>query len=454
MRSLFSGVAGLQNHQTRMDVLGNNIANVNTIGFKKGRVTFQDMLSQTIAGAARPREDVGGVNPKQVGLGMTIAAIDTLHSQGSLQTTGNMTDLAIQGEGMFVLSEGDKQYYTRAGAFGIDSQGVLVNQATGLRVQGWQAERIEGQDIINTAAPIGNIAIPLGTKEQATATTEVYLQSNLDKRLELIGGDATDLDRQKGTWTTTFGIFDSFGNEHTLQIGFQRSELPNQWLATVNIISEDETIIPDVSIATEGRNENTFRIAFDNLGALQSIGDNEVDQLITGALQAEVSFAVPGATGDLRQTFNLNLGEVGSYTESLTQFAESSSSKIVRQNGNGMGFLESFRIDQSGTVAGVFSNGVNRSLAQLALASFSNPGGLEKSGETNFIFTNNSGAANIGASGTAGKGKIVSGSLEMSNVDLAEQFTDMIVTQRGFQANSRTITTSDQMLQELLQLKR
>ena len=145
MRSLYSGVSGLQNHQTRMDVIGNNISNVNTTGFKRGRVNFQDMLSQQMSGAAKPTESVGGVNPKEVGLGMTVASIDTIHTQGSLQTTGVQTDLAIQGNGFFVLKNGDKTYFTRAGNFGIDNQGTLVNPANGLRVQGWMAEEINGR---------------------------------------------------------------------------------------------------------------------------------------------------------------------------------------------------------------------------------------------------------------------------------------------------------------------
>ena len=457
MRSLFSGVSGLQNHQTRMDVLGNNISNVNTVGFKKGRVTFQDMLSQTLAGAARPTDDLGGVNPKQIGLGMTIASIDTLHTQGSLQTTGNMTDIALQGEGMFVLSEGEQLFYSRAGAFGLDADGILVNPANGMRVQGWQAQRVDGQDIINSSAAIGDLQIPIGAKDPAQATTEVFMASNLDKRLPEIPPGASALDTQRGTWTTTFDVFDSFGNTHTLQVNFKKVVgLPNQWNAEV--VVDPASIVPTntlVDVGPGGNTGNTFTVNFDNLGALQAITDAQGDTQAAGNLQVQVAFDVADAEGGgARQTFNLNLGEVGAYRDAITQFAESSSTKIVRQNGNGMGFLDSFRIDQSGVITGVFSNGANRPLGQLALAMFANAAGMEKAGDTTFVVTNNSGDANIGPSGQAGRGSVIAGTLEMSNVDLAEQFTDMIVTQRGFQANSRTITTSDQMLQELLSLKR
>jgi len=192
---------------------------------------------------------------------------------------------------------------------------------------------------------------------------------------------------------------------------------------------------------------------------LADVRDAAGNAINAGALQAQVSYDVPDATlppgaATVRQTFNLNLGSVGAYREAITQFADASSTKAVRQNGYGMGYLETFKIDQSGTITGVYTNGSNRVIGQIGLASFTNPGGLEKAGENTYVVSNNSGQPNVGASGTAGKGKVIAGTLEMSNVDLAEQFTDMIVTERGFQANSRTITTSDQMLQELLQLKR
>jgi flagellar hook protein FlgE len=189
------------------------------------------------------------------------------------------------------------------------------------------------------------------------------------------------------------------------------------------------------------------------------VEDAQGDLIDVGDLQVQVAFDVLGATEDepgtpIRQTFNLNVGEAGSVVNTITQFAETSSTKAFKQNGYGMGYLDNFKIDQSGVITGVYSNGTNRTLGQIAMATFTNQNGLEKAGETTFVVTNNSGDPDIGPSGIAGKGKIIAGALEMSNVDLAEQFTDMIVTQRGFQANSKTITTSDTMLQELLNLKR
>ncbi len=461
MRSLWAGVSGLTNHQTRMDVLGNNIANVNTNGFKKGRVTFQDMLSQTLAGAAKPTNEVGGVNPQQVGLGMQVSTIDTIHTQGALQSTGVMTDVALQGNGFFILNAGDKRYYTRNGAFGLDQDGRLVNPADGQRVQGWMAQTIGGQTFVNNAADIQDLVIPVGSKDPAKATTDVWFASNLDKRTPEIPANATAQTIQEGTWQTTFDIFDSFGRAHKLQVNFTKvTGVANRWQAEVQVDPAAQVgTNPRVQIGAGASTVNTFALDFDNFGALADVRDAAGNVINAGALQAAVSYDVPDATlppgaATVRQTFNLNLGSVGAYREAITQFADASSTKATRQNGYGMGYLETFKIDQSGTITGVYTNGSNRVIGQIALASFTNPGGLEKAGDNTYVVSNNSGQPNVGASGTAGKGKVIAGTLEMSNVDLAEQFVDMIVTERGFQANSRTITTSDQMLQELLQLKR
>jgi flagellar hook protein FlgE len=197
-------------------------------------------------------------------------------------------------------------------------------------------------------------------------------------------------------------------------------------------------------------------MTFNNLGAIATVADAQGNLVDAGRIQIPVTFDVENdATGAiLTQNFLIDIGEVGSYTNSTTQFAETSSTKAFRQDGYSMGYLESYKIDQSGVITGVYSNGTERDMGQIALATFTNPGGLEKVGETAFSRTINSGDALVGPSGIAGKGKVISGTLEMSNVDLAEQFTDMIVTQRGFQSNSKTIQTADQMLQELLTLKR
>jgi flagellar hook protein FlgE len=372
-----------------------------------------------------------------------------------------MTDVALQGNGFFVLNDGDKRFYTRNGAFGLDQDGRLVNPATGLRVQGWMAQTAGGQTFVNNASEMQDLVIPVGSKDPAQATTDVWYASNLDKRTTEIPPGATQKTIQEGTRETNFDIYDSFGRVHKLQVNFSKVPgVANRWQAEVLV---DPAAQPATNTAVQvgpaANNGNVFQLDFNNLGTLADVRDAAGNLVSAGALQAAVSYDVPDVTlpagqNAVRQTFNLNLGNVGSFVDAITQFGETSSTKAVKQNGYGMGYLETFKIDQSGTITGVYTNGSNRTIGQIGLASFTNPGGLEKAGENTYQQSNNSGTANIGASGTAGKGKVIAGTLEMSNVDLAEQFTDMIVTERGFQANSRTITTSDQMLQELLQLKR
>jgi flagellar hook protein FlgE len=465
MRSLFSGVSGLQNHQTRMDVIGNNISNINTTGFKRGRVGFQDILYQQLQGAARPTEDLGGVNPKEVGLGMSIASIDTLHVQGSLQTTGVQTDLAIVGNGFFILDDTGKQLFTRAGAFSVDSDGIMVNPANGMKVQGWMAREVEGYTVLDVSRPVEQIEIPVGGKDPARATTLVNFACNLDKRIPELPENPTGDQVLRSTWSTTIDVYDSFGDKHVLQVEFTRVPgTANSWNANVNVDPQNEV----QTNATIGFGEEppaaggptTFIVNFSNNGTLLSAEDGAGN--VSGAggqVQMNVAYDVQTATPNedgtpVRQEFVLNLGTVGGFTNSLTQYAESSSSKAVEQDGRTMGYLDNFTIDSSGIITGIFSNGSTRTLAQVAIATFTNQGGLEKAGDNTFRVSNNSGLANIGPSGIAGKGKIIAGTLEMSNVDMAEQFVDMIVTQRGFQANSRTIQTADQLLQELLTLKR
>ena len=465
MRSLFSGVSGLQNHQTRMDVIGNNIANVNTYGFKKNRVNFQDIFYQQLQGAARPTDTLGGVNPKEVGLGMSVASIDTIHTQGTLQTTGVGTDLAIQGTGFFVMDDRGSQLFTRAGTFGLDQDGTLVNPGDGMKVQGWMAQDIDGTQFLDTSRSVEDLVIPVGSKDAAKATTMVDFACNLDKRTPEIPEGATNLQAREGAWSTSIDIYDSFGDKHTFQVDFTRVPgVNNSWNARVAVDPQNET--PTNTSAGLGATPPAaggpavFTVNFNNQGTIQSALDGAGNE--SGAqgqvimnVGYDVQSATPGDNGaPVRQNFQLNLGTVGGLVNSITQYAEKSSTKVFEQDGHNMGYMENFKIDGSGIITGIYSNGTSRTLGQVAMASFPNQGGLEKAGDNTFRVTNNSGNANISPSGIAGKGKIIAGALEMSNVDMADQFTDMIITQRGFQANSRTIQTADQLLQELLTLKR
>ena len=439
MRSLFAGVSGLQNHQTRMDVVGNNISNVNTYGFKKGRVTFQDMISQSLSSAARPQNGKGGINPQQVGLGMMVSTIDTIHTQGALQVTGVNTDLAIQGEGFFIEKSGNKTLFSRNGAFSVDSTGSLVNPATGFRVQGWMSQTDEaGLDTINTAATVEDITIPVSKKDPARATENTTFFSNLQKTGENHQSDIT--------------IYDSTGTPHQLRATFTRTDATNTWEMNFDVPTATEGSI-NASAGDPGAGTGTtLTLVFNDNGSLTSVGDG-TNTDAEGELVPNITFTYPGTAGEVTQTINLAIGAVG-IPNGITQFESPSTTKAISQDGYTMGMLDGFSIDDSGTITGIYSNGNRRSLAQVGLAKFANAGGLEKSGNSMFSESNNSGAANIGVAGGAGLGSIRAGALEMSNVDLSEQFTDMIITQRGFQANARTITTADQLLQEIIGLKR
>lgn len=462
MRSLYAGVSGMQNHQTRLDVIGNNVSNVNTTGFKRGRVNFQDMISQQLSGAAKPTTEVGGVNPKEVGLGMMVASIDTIFTQGNLQSTGVATDVAIQGNGFFVLKNGEQSFYSRAGAFGLDNEGTLVNPANGFRVQGWMAREMDGEMVLNTASNAEDLIIPIGTKDPAKATENVNFACNLNKNTPEILEGASPADIAKGTWATEFKVYDSFGNDHNLTVSFTRVlGNPNQWQGRVIVDPEnaDETQTR-VGLGTTDGVEDFFLVNFDNNGSLLSVTDSAGNNTNPeGEILLQTSFMVmdsnPDADGNpTRQTLNINLGTIGSQKNTITQSASQSSTKAFYQDGYTMGYLDNFKIDSSGIITGVYSNGTNRTIGQIALATFTNQGGLEKVGDNNYVESNNSGLANIGTSGIAGKGSLLAGALEMSNVDLTEQMTDMIVTQRGFQANSKTIQTADTLLETVMSLKR
>ena len=464
MRSLYSGVSGLNNHQIRMDVIGNNVANVNTHGFKRGRVNFQDILSQTLSGASRPSETKGGTNPKQVGLGMTVAAIDTIHTQGSLQTTGVNTDLAILGEGFFVQKMGDEELFTRYGAFSLDADGYLVNPANGYKVQGYAPiVNPDGTVSIDTSSSLTDMIIPVGTKNAAEATTLVRYRSNLNALTPVISANADEESIQKGTWRTSIDVYDSQGNKQELQMNLTKNvdangvEIANEWIATLNVIDEQNRPVNDIISQVDGNNTNAnnqFIITFNTAGAISGIrdvaGEGSPNNTIGNNLSVNLTYNIAGSDP---VNMTLDLGTAGQY-DGITQFASQSSTSAFFQDGLRMGYLQSFDIDDTGIITGIYTNGTKKALGQIAIATFTNNGGLSKVGENYYTTTPNSGLPDFTYAGNKMAGSVKAGSLEMSNVDLSTEFTDMIVTQRGFQANSRSITTSDMMLEEVLRLKR
>jgi len=658
MASLYSGVSGLKNHQTELNVIGNNIANINTIGFKGSRVNFQEALIQTTKGAGRPSSVSGGTNPIQLGLGMQVATIDTIFEQGGLETTGQITDLAIQGSGFFILGdENGNRYYTRAGAFGFDANSDLVDTSSGLYVMGKMADS-SGE--IPSLAVTDMITLPFGQQDPARATSEISLSNNLDAsatdstaRLiqsgtsnvinvsgiadngvggthtititgaqatqgfytgsnlavpggltlntvlgsglgvtdisdfaisvdgstataitgltltstvedlinsinqvagvsaELSGGEiimtrdiagseaqynfvssesvagnivnrifgipegagntfgtatalggtegqnttymATDtfvplygsgaaggihtyllelvidettglvtgfegvgdggievgtgtgglgaagvgneliIETEPTTHSTSINVYDSQGGKHTLTVEFYKSLVPNRWEWVVSTLGDE--------MVTTG---STGYVTFNSDGSLGSFDYNG------GA----TSVTIDPQNGAGNMDIVLDAGSTGNF-DGLTGFASGNhTASIIAQDGYGLGILENIAIDESGNISGIFSNGVTRVLAQILLADFTNQAGLRKAGKTMYQTSPNSGTAVEGVAGETIAATISSGALESSSVDIAQEFTNMITSQRGYQANARIITTSDEMLEELVNIKR
>jgi flagellar hook protein FlgE len=412
MRSMFSAISGLKNHQTFMDVVGNNIANVNTTGFKQSRVTFQDILSQTLRGASGPQNGRGGVNPMQVGLGTLLSGVDVIQTQGTLQSTGKLTDMAIQGDGYFVLSDGRQDFFSRDGAFDLGIDGSLVNPASGLNVMGWQAD-VTGA--IDTTVPPTSIQIPVGAGMTGKASTDVTVAGNLD---------VNTLATTPVTLSST--VYDSLGEAHAISLTFSPTATPDQWTWQATSAETGVTVTPNAGtnfrFTTAGKYDTT-NAAFN------------------------VSLTLAATSGAVTPlTFDLDLSQ-------MTQLA-ATSNLSSNTDGASAGSLTTFSVGQGGDITGIYSNGYKQPLGQIALASFANPSGLLKAGGNLFSTSANSGTATIGTPDTAGRGQIATGFLEGSNVDLAQQFTNMIMAERGFQANSRVITTSDEILQDLVNLKR
>ena len=684
LRSLMTAVTGVKAHQTMLDVTGNNIANVNTTGYKKDFTIFQDLLYQTSQGASGPGDNRGGINPSQVGLGVTVASIETIHSQGPAQYTGNKSDMMINGDGFFVLKSGASTLFSRAGAFIRDENNNLVQSGTGYRVQGYKMERdpLNPQKFVRSSE-LSDINIPMGKKMEPRATTVVKYQCNLDSRssaylpygfpdlpynekcgwpgnpsgkakikmdgveydmsfktnlasadgkgyltvtvenggkkqelvFDMVGIDggkpklaagthapaapvfpgsnpsvAMTLDyddstgglkikkpdgstvfeynlkadmrytsftlkngatetpviaefdespsKLSGTPTTltlwypktggagmerltakvhfkpdgkfdfvekiagTFpagftadnlkiavvgngsglavqqakdlanpkepfdtlaqinqggfhqtkkDIFDCQGNKYTLEVNFKKIT-ENRWRWEAFLLdSEGKQVTgPNCENGTGSSSGNSSAIVpTPSSGEIAFCGCGPICDPLEQEI--EIPFSIKGMTNS---KIKLNFGGDGDKLNGVTQYASETTTKAVYQDGYTMGVLNDYNVGKDGTISGTFSNGQVQKLYRVALATFANQQGLEKTGETAFIPTINSGEPNIDAADSGGKGKITGATLEMSNVDLTEEFTRLIISQRGFQANTRVVTTSDQILEEVVNLKR
>jgi flagellar hook protein FlgE len=416
---MYSSISGLRTHQTKMDVIGNNIANVNTVAYKKQTVSFQEVFSQVIRGASAPQGGKGGTNPQQIGLGVDVGAITTIHTQGATQRTDNPEDLMINGEGFFVVTDDanyENRYFTRAGNFTLDRDGNLVT-VDGYKVLGYTIDE-EGKP----TSTIATVRINRSETAEPSPTTEIEIRGNLDSR-------TTDEEHLADTI-----IKDSLGNSYVATFKFNKVE--------------------------DASSDEYWEITLESLRPQEEGSQNILNAPIT--VFDRVTFNQDGKLTTATQEAQINLNDIyfgdGGYItidfSGLTQYANEMDAKPYAMDGNSSGTLEGYTIDPKGVVYGVFSNGESKPLAQLVLAKFDNPMGLQKIGSNLFIDSRNSGEPQYGVADSGGFGSIASGALEMSNVDLAYEFTEMITTQRGFQANSRIITVADEMLQELVNIKR
>lgn len=485
MRSLYSGVSGLKVHQTKMDVIGNNIANVNTIGFKASTVQFSDVFYQTTQSASGANELTGmaGMNAKQIGLGTTLASIKAaMSTQGGSQRTDNATDIMISGNSFFVVNNGNGNYFTKNGSFTIDGAGYLATE-TGYYVMGWSPDGTDSTTIKQDSVDKIAIQTPENSTTPPEATTDVTLKGNIDKTdksLDAVDGDGYIISSE---------FYDNLGNAYTAKYKLTQTTSQNAsenayLLDIVDITSGGKSVVSNANGATPLINSINF-------GGATYTYDATTNQLKPGASTTQVlrfnattgAFIGTGGTGDAK-SLDLTLtttsdkaatatteastlfGDGGKITfdcSSITQYSTtgacniSSSKGSLKNTGAGkkVGNLSGISIQADGKIYGTYDNGTNKLLGQIAVATFANPAGLESMGGSLFAATQNSGDFDgKGVDVTADGGKFSTGVLEMSNVDLSSEFTNMITTQRGFQANSRIITTSDTLLEELINLKR
>ncbi len=490
MRSLYSGVSGLKVHQTKMDVIGNNISNVNTVGFKSSSVTFSDILYQTTAAATGPNAEVGsaGQNAMQIGLGSTVQSISaSVTTNGGSQRTDNPFDIMIDGDAFFIVNNGSGNYFTKAGSFTVDAAGTLCN-ADGYAVMGWQVDpNNEKQTTADTVSAL-HIMAPENLYSAPEATEAIYISGNIDSADTSFDSDTGKL--------SAFSFFDNLGRSYTVNLRLTQPQntdgtaVENNYNIVITDIvdSTGKSILKNYDEIQKTYSKKTgitfgFGAAGDynvdaTTGEISFSGTNGNALLGFSAATGKFNFITAGNTAPTGTgTFNsMNFivatasndsnpfpAQIDVDFSTMTMFANSGTTNISYTKGNleglkagrSSGNMTGCSVDAQGCIYGVYDNGTTRLLGQIAVASFANAAGLESVGGSLFAETQNSGefdgiGKTIGASG----GKLNTGVLEMSNVDLSTEFTNMITTQRGFQANSRIITTSDTLLEELINLKR
>ncbi|MGO4882625.1 MAG: flagellar hook protein FlgE [Bryobacteraceae bacterium] len=403
-----TALSALDANGVAVDVVGNNLANMNTTGYKESVAYFQDLVSESMNG--------GGT---QVGFGVSSPLTIGQFTQGAIQSSGGTLDAAIQGSGFFVVNDDGATQYTRAGSFQVDLSGNLLTP-NGQEVQGWMATN----GVVNTGGPIGNISVPVGSLQPPQATKNVTLSANFDASATT--GAASD-------WSAPMTVYDSLGNSHVLTLNFQQTAA-NTWSYTATVPGAD------VSAGTPGTPyalpNGTGTLTFNNSG-----------QLTSPAPGNPITFAIPGlndGAADMSLSWNpYNASGAGT----LTQFDQSSATSAVTQDGSAAPQLTNVTMANGGQLVATYSDGQQTVVGQLALANIQNPQTLVNVGNNDYQVSANTAAPAIGAPGTGGRGTIVGGALESSNVDMATELTDLIVLQSAYQANSKVVTTVDNMAQ-------
>ena len=417
LQAMYNGVSAISATQEDMNIIGNDIANVNTTAYKNENVTFADQLSQTLQGASSANGTIGGTNPIQTGTGVKVASISETTSQGSLLSTSSPTDLAIQGNGYFMLANTSSgTSYTRDGHFAVDNSGNLVDASTGEYVLGWQANAQGAIDTSSGVTSSSKIQVAVGKTTAVSPTANISFTGNLSADTAA-----------NGSVSATEKVYDSLGEAHDVTITFTRAadasgNPTNTWNWTA---SGD----PGLSAASGTTNQGSVTFGSDGTVASQ-----------TGSLLLNPTNGAATA-----QAMNLDFSGVSQVSGTATFGAES-------QDGYPSGTLQSFSINDQGVISGSFSNGLTRSLGQIAVAGFDNPQGLNKIGNNEYTPTVNSGEAVVSQANTLGLGSISSGYLEQSNVDLGTSLTNMIVAQRAFEANTKIVTAVNSMLGTLIQM--
>lgn len=412
LNSIADALSGLQSNQTYMDVVGNNISNVNTVGYKTQSVRFEDLMNQTLSYGTQAANGLEGSNPFQIGMGVGGGTMNLINTQGSVHDTGRMTDMAIQGNGYFILDNGQGNYFSRDGSFTVAPDGTLESGATGMTVQGWMSPTTGGT--IDTTKPLATIKIPVGS-QNATATTKALMTGNLDSGAPVYNQAQPT---NGGQFTTSLVVYDSQGNAHNLSMQFQKQSA-NTW---------SWQITPTGSNVTNATN-NKGTLTFDQNG----------NQNPPATPTINLTYANSTAPGSITVDFS-----------KISQLAQTSQVNVATTDGTPGGTMSTFSVGRDGTVTAVYSNGTSRAIGQVALADFRNPDGLIRQGNNLYSPSVNSGSPLYAVAGVGNVGAIATGQLEGSNVDLAAQFGDMIQAQQGFNANTKVISTTNSLLQSVI----